>query len=106
MKEEIISLETAKLANEKGFNYPGFMMFDMMGNINLPTQPLLQRWLREVYNIHINVMNQVDHWELMITRRNPYSGSLGLSELESRCFETYEETLEIGLLEVLKLISK
>ena len=90
MKEQLISLETAKLAKEKGFNLnsPAFYGCDNpssgkesnqlilrewenwvnFGNEDSPqegtaiysasTQSLLQKWLREVYKIHITITSQ------------------------------------------------
>ncbi len=74
MKDEIISYETALLAKEKGFNEPVFNYFsenkdiciienpegakcniNPTGIVSIPTQSLLQRWLREVHNIFITV---------------------------------------------------
>lgn len=74
MQEELITFETAKLAKEKGFiKYTNFryMSKDVEGclvnigdlttlagaDISAPTQSLLQRWLREVHNIDVKVMN-------------------------------------------------
>ena len=49
MKEQLISLETAKLAKRKGFG-------DTVDTIALPerpTQSSLKKWLREEYNLFI-----------------------------------------------------
>lgn len=84
MKEKIISFETAKLAKEKGFNIPTRNFYadiswnnkevytcseighpeytiDMGENhgfgdiILIPTQNILQKWLREIHNIDITI---------------------------------------------------
>ena len=39
MKDQLVKFETAKLAKEKGFEGPHLVL--------LPTQSLLQRWIRE-----------------------------------------------------------
>tara|TARA_R110000787_G_scaffold62446_2_gene141233 strand:- start:322 stop:798 length:477 start_codon:yes stop_codon:yes gene_type:complete len=71
-----------------------------------PTQSLLQKWLREVHNIHLEV-SYSKHWkgyqqrysdwrnrkENPITKRDSYTDS-----------KTYEEALEKGLEQALKLI--
>lgn len=77
MKEQLIDFETAKLAKDKRFNircadmftdkpsvitniaawdedkYPDYFKQDLIWR---PTQGLLQRWLREIHNIHINII--------------------------------------------------
>ena len=130
MKDELIIFETAKLAKEKGFdwhilhsyrdgildlddNYAGTiseMYFNANGRnrtkfkevISAPTQSLLQKWLREVHNIIVFVAPFKDHasdvndrleWNYTI-----YGKSIG------RNLKSYEEALEIGLQEALKLI--
>lgn len=62
MQEELITFETAKLAKEKGFNDIISGYYNSEGILQkhfglieafckAPTQSLLQRWLREIYNI-------------------------------------------------------
>ena len=70
MKEQIIEFETAKLANEVGFNSKEYVRklyslptgrefhavgagYDMDINIEAPTQSLLQKWIRDEFNIHV-----------------------------------------------------
>ncbi len=69
---------------------------------SLPTQSLLQKWLREIHTIHINL--------IPLTRKRLYSYSIvDLESLEyimnSKTYNfNYEDTLEIALKEGLKLI--
>jgi len=84
MKEQLVEFETAKLAKEKGFNYPTSCGYEEKGEIyrphywdsdcdtNMivltedsldeeviclaPTQSLLQRWLREEHNIDVVII--------------------------------------------------
>lgn len=79
MKEEFITLETAKLAKEKGFDEKVYREYDKSGYLRCtsksadvvlgpydellksteypaPTQSLLQRWLRERYKIDIIIL--------------------------------------------------
>ena len=100
MKEEIISFETAELANKKGAPYS-----DLMGTIDL-SQSNLQKWLREEHGIHI-LMN--------ITVKGNYSCNIYIqgskeivkkADVRSDNKESYEEVLEIGLQEALKLIDR
>lgn len=133
MKEELITLETAKLAKEKKCNAPGFIFYNKDGylieedsihpevysndrideitNIHAtayngymaPTQSLLQRWLREIHKIHIEISPASDV---------EYGVILGTVEEtewireynEVMYFPTYEQALERGLYNALKLI--
>ena len=64
-----------------------------------PSQGLLQRWLRETKKIIISVVFELNSYELFID--NGYNiGSEGYGDT----FDTYEEALEYGLFEALKLI--
>ena len=121
MTDQLISFETAKLAKEKGFNlnFPTAVYIeegDLWISQNLlneritgkpfpkilftaPTQSLLQKWLREVQktDIIINVTSTTNEYWSSIP--NFIRGTL-----KSDCFKTYEEALEQGLIEALKLI--
>lgn len=70
MEEELITYPTAVLAKEKGFNQlkqgvyytkdkehclVGWGFKDDFAIYSAPTQSLLQKWLREVHNIHITI---------------------------------------------------
>jgi len=129
MKERLIKSETAKLAKEKGFDIMCNDFIDsyneeneLMGYIGdsfeekynmaeefiqyyLPTQSLLQKWLREVNKINIRVGST------SLTCHFPYVEKLyddgtQMAGIPFRGnYKTYEEALEIGLQEGLKLIS-
>jgi hypothetical protein len=114
MKEEIISFETAKLAKEMGINLNdiGIDGYDKDGNkchgfyshciqvYPAPTQSLLQKWLREKYNAHIiiapGLLNKGKYYCEIECPNNRY--------FMGRNHNTYEEALEVGLKETLKLI--
>ena len=77
-----------------------------------PTQSLLQKWLREVHDINIfmTFKPNIKKWDFI-----PYSMGVNAKEYikhnyeynkqnNERRFNTYEEALEIGLQEALKLI--
>ena len=77
-----------------------------------PTQALLQKWLREVHgiNIFMTFKPNIKKWDFI-----PYSMDMNAKEYikynyeyttqnNQRRFNTYEEALEIGLQEALKLI--
>ena len=128
MKEELISLKTAKLAKEKGFTesceyayvndfeeewnledieYNDGCVFDnkFHNNCSAPTQSLLQRWLREVHDIDIIIHRQHNNPKMYYSSiwyksKNPWNPPSAMNKL------TYEEALEEGLYEALKLINK
>lgn len=68
-----------------------------------PTQSFLQRWLREKYNIHVHVRYVVDE-DINKYRVNVMLHT-GTTEEYCEIYFTYEEALEIGLQEALKLIN-
>jgi len=134
MKEQLIEFETAKLAKEKGFGsvllYP--KCYDN-GKLKkrpsfssgsptdygdrftaAPTQALLQKWLRDECNIHIVLMPDKD----TITNGGKMFFNVAI-KLDAKDYEyamilrgdgviqnvkTYEQALEAGLIEGLKLI--
>lgn len=77
-----------------------------------PTQSLLQKWLREKHNIHlIIVVNELSNktgsfkykWYIFRDDRvHEFQGVKPVSNKKS--YKTYEQALEAGLLEALKLI--
>ena len=98
MKEQLITFETAKLAKEKGFTIleKGFY-------IGAPTQSLLQKWLREKHNLEVISMHADDFvwWKVKVRRLSKVGAEIIKTEME---FNTYEEALESGLHQALKLI--
>lgn len=148
MQEQLINLETAKLAKEKGFDIPQNKMFSTIidrsifnktdnpevikfhngdqnqcSNIphdwnntksqtptkyySAPTQSLLQKWLREVHNMHIGIMNNIGtfHYQIDIRPINKETfDKLQWNHINIGNRITYEEALERGLQEALKLI--
>jgi len=63
-----------------------------------PTQCLLQKWLREKHNTHIDI------WYNVLTEKYRIEFISGSEPLEDRELKTYEEALEEGLYKALKLI--
>ena len=128
MKEEIVSFETAKLAKEKGFDwkvrdsYIQYLeakialdstssLYDCNHNMNVkqysaPTQSLLQRWLREEHGIHVwvqpNLLWQRYHHKGIVDRKETHNTNIAFDGESMK--DTYEEALEAGLQEALKLI--
>lgn len=129
MEEIRVTVKTAKLAQEKGFLQKPFPCFGSEGNLHTveyfdtshpnafryyqPTQSLLQKWLREVHGKHIQIYvmekwldsgNEMTiYFEVNLKTTNSLSG---INNVKSNMleFKTYEEALEVGLFEGLKLI--
>jgi hypothetical protein len=129
MTEEFVTLETAKLLKEKGFKEDVFTFYevdcvegdmilsetyDESENFNekndclsAPSQSLAQKWLRETKNIHICVYNCACGYGYEISKADngthitssTYEGTNDGGE-----WDTYEEALEAGIKECLKLI--
>ena len=118
MEDTLISFQVAKLAKEKGFKLGSGWQIRSLFNIKdgktfcektieTPehacercSQSLLQKWLREVYNIHIAVLpkilpsNEIKYYCFKGKIKKDFKG----------LYNTYEEALEKGLQEALKLI--
>ena len=77
-----------------------------------PTQSLLQKYLREVYDIHITISRWFECSEdpERLIGFITYLGGEGADEINKKLvtivFETYEEALEKGLIEGLKIAKK
>jgi hypothetical protein len=113
MEETLISCDTATLAQEKGFNIQGYKIYN-------PTQSLLQKWLRETYDIHVFVqpyinepkgVNKLMYERCISTTDNIYDAIL--ENIGTRfktnnpfmfLYNSYEEAFEQGLFEALNLI--
>ena len=73
----------------------------------------LQRWLREVHKIHINIQMlyqcniepaEFEGWIIYIAGESFETNYEINKDLISKVFKSYEEALEYGLFEMLKLI--
>ena len=131
MEDTRVTFETAKIAKEKRFpqepnrrkvpyyNYKGEFNGDVtdflrkylreedtsdVESVSAPTQSLLAKWLRERYNIHVtSQIGNLDfintyHHDIRYIDKNKF-----ICKVKGN-FKTYEEALEIGLQEALKLI--
>ena len=123
MTEELVTLKTAKLLKEKEFdeyckdiiNHKGIMMETIFRTSKdlpqlfypCPTQSIAQKWLRETKNLHICVYNCACGYGYEISKADngthiassTYKGTNDGGE-----WDTYEEALEAGIQEALKLI--
>ncbi len=129
MTEEFVTLETAKLLKEKGFKEDVFTFYevdcvegdmilsetyDKSENFNekndclsAPTQSLAQKWLRETKNIHICVYNCACGYGYEISKADNgthITSSVYEGPNDGGKWDIYEEALEAGILEALKLI--
>lgn len=123
MKEQLISFGTAKLAKEKGFNISTENLYDRrdynkswdsvelfnrrnagLSAIPAPTQSLLQKWLREEHEIHINIntfyFEDLEKYGYEVEDIIHKNGWVVMSNTAG----TYEEALEKGLQKALELI--
>lgn len=125
IEEQFVSFDTAKLLKEAGFDVPVYKHYTKTGAIwtsampekhndkmdymcfPCPTQALAARWLREVHGIHVYADMAYSKlmegkWVYLIRftdkTENPYK-CVGWSN-------SYEEALEEGLREAIKLIKK
>lgn len=132
MKEQLIEFETAKLAKQKGFDWDSYVYylpdesiyqtddpkdynnkFGRSGTYSAPTQSLLQKWLREKHELHI-ALQRIFECNVEPVQFQGYVVYIGgkafetdypiNKELVGNYFSTYEEALEDGLQETLKLI--
>ncbi len=105
MNEELISLETSWLAKEKGYKT---IIFYSNGDVaKTISQSLLQRWLREVHSIIIEIQLDRTTYPKYCFDIYVYSDFGNYEKVEIKEFylyKSYEEALEQGLLKGLKLI--
>ncbi len=94
MTEEFVTLETAKLLKEKG----------MFTDIEFPTQSIAQKWLRDTKCLHIEIAYMYGDYWLYDILTIPTHDLIGLEDRAPVCYMTYEEALEAGIQEALKLI--
>jgi hypothetical protein len=104
MIEQTILPNTANLAKEKGYDehicrcggYPDCICDDL-----LPTQSLLQKWLREIHGIHVNPVPYHETADHSNEITGYYCGDIEtpdsiLADMGDN-FGSYEEALEFGL---------
>jgi len=111
MKDHLITFETAVLAKQKGFKLDQLYYYKKKPL----TQSLLQKWLREVYGIHIQPFyhpNTISTREIKpeveivrVFAKDGITKSILPPSLKGKEYNTYEEALEIGLQAALKLIN-
>ena len=114
MEEQKISVDTCALAYEKGYPMGRIIHHNDDRTIKyiqytyVPTQALLQKWLREKHGIHVTPRESYAFdktLEYVCTVNDTYV-SHNNPTLPINRFPSWEEALEIGLQEGLKLIEK
>ena len=120
MEDEYITVKTAMLAKQKGFNEPCRMFYHSdtiegktvsseikestdytKNDIPVPTQSLLARWLREKHNIHVGVGFCVSWRYIIIPITDKITADWSTSKKD---YSTYEDAMEEGLKDTLKHI--
>ena len=123
MTEELVTLGTAKLLKEKGFNEyckdiikednNRIMQSVFRTNKNLPklcysrpAQSIAQKWLRDTKCLHIEISYMYGNYWIYDILTIPNHDLVGLSNRpnDGGLWDTYEEALEAGLQEALMLI--
>lgn len=126
MTEELVTLETAKLLKEKGFDWKCEHLIDRNKVIRkydlpqsmsccteidnepveflCPTLYVAQKWLRDTKCLHIEIGYMYGDYWLYDILTIPTHDLIGLSDRPILRYNTYEEALEAGLQEALKLI--
>lgn len=131
MTEEHVTLETAKLLKAAGFKEDVSSFYELVYkggsgpeyeidesydaqnyntdvySISAPTQSIAQKWLRETKNLHITIYNSACGYGYEISKADngthiassTYKGTNDGGE-----WDTYEEALDNGIQEALKLI--
>ena len=120
MTDDYVSLETARLLKEAGFDWKCEWFFtekELLGHSNIsknhneipeyggcsrPTLSLAAKWLREENNIYVEVIRKFTCWRFSLINLNPVC----IIKLIAGNFNTYEEALEEGLKEALERICK
>ena len=120
MTEELITLETAKMLKEKGFNEPYSLAINVEDsrqyttsrtNSELPikvcTQPpqsIAQKWIRETKDLHISIIRNACGYGYDICKADNGTHITDGIFKGGGQWDTYEEALEVGIQEALKLI--
>lgn len=93
MTEELVTLETAKMLKEKGFN-----------EYHYPIQSIAAKWLRETKGMYVEVSYMYGDYWIYDILTIPNHDLVGLSDRPLVHYKSYEEALESGMQEALKLI--
>lgn len=119
-KEDYVSLEMAKLLKEKGFDVPCCSQYTDKGTVwryfhpenfnaykdyySCPTLYEAQKWIRDTMYIHIEIVYMYGNYWIYDLLTIPTHDLIGLTDKDNVKYESYEEALSAGILEVLELI--
>lgn len=98
MSTQRISFETANLAKKKSCHL--IPDLNLAHSSDLPTQSRLQKWVRDVFSIHITMDYGSLSKKWMVTVQ--YMEDNDVLYESDLIFETFEQALEKGLQETLK----
>ena len=126
MTEELVTLEIAKLLKEKGFvwecertiscdkiirrwNHTQYISCctEIDGELVeflCPTLYVALKWLREIKKLHVEVSYMYENYWIYDILTIPNHDLVGLSDRPIIHYKSYEEALEAGIQEALKLI--
>ena len=125
MNENYVSFEVAKLLKEKGFDWLVNHYYNKFGNFNntygtwenysdlvgelmisAPTLCMAQKWLRETKSIHIDISAFEDNYYALLFKTNgSFIKDMVNDGPNKNCiWNSYEDALNAGILEALKLI--
>ena len=130
MTEELVTLETAKVLKEKGFKedvsvfyelvceegsyeYELFESYDAQNynasvySFSAPTQYIVQKWLRETKNMHVCIYRSASGYGYDISKADNgthITDGIFDGPNDGGQWDTYEEALEVGIQEALKLV--
>lgn len=95
MDEKFVTLDTLRSLTGIGFNYYHF-----------PTQSFAQKWLRETKNLHISIIRNACGYGYDICKADNgthIADGIFDGPNDGGQWDTYEEALEAGIQEALKL---
>lgn len=109
MEESLIVFETADLAEKANYPFKYTTIADEKVPFNIPTQSLIQKWLREKYDIWVEIQKDynyayIDYAIKKVNKKGRYYTAKRSNYSDNNSIKTYEEALEKGLQEALKLI--
>lgn len=104
--EQVLELNVGTNSSNINGLYESYNEKDFVTQKNYfaPTQSLLQKWLREVHNTHLMVEPYYNGEKLLVYGFDLITERAEEETIIEKGFKTYEEALEIGLQEALKLI--
>lgn len=97
MKEEFVALETVKLLNDI-LPYRDYYR---------PPQSLIQKWLREIKNLHISIIRNACGYSYDICKADNgthITDGIFKGSNDGGQWDTYEEALEAGIQKAIELI--